>query len=64
MSAPGEPLDSALAAQILDAVAEGFDDQIAFTQELIRHPSLRGQEHTAQDFLYRSLRERGYAMDR
>jgi acetylornithine deacetylase len=60
----GAGLDPALTARILDAVAEGFDDQIAFTQDLIRHPSLRGQEHTAQDFLFRALAGRGYAMDR
>ena len=64
MSGQGGALDPALAAGILDAVAEGFDEQVAFTQELIRHPSLRGQEHTAQDFLHRSLDGRGYAMDR
>lgn len=57
-------LDDALAARILEAVGDGFEDQIAFTQELIRFPSLRGQEHTAQDFVYRALAERGYAMDR
>ena len=62
MSGQGVSLDPALAAGILEAVAEGFDEQVAFTQELIRHPSLRGQEHTAQDFVHRSLAERGYAM--
>lgn len=49
---------------ILAAVDAGFDDQIAFTQELVRHPSLRGQEHTCQDFLFRAMKDRGYAMDR
>ena len=57
-------LDEALATEILAAVAAGFDDQIAFTQDLVRYPSLRGQEHTAQAFVYESLAERGYAMDR
>jgi acetylornithine deacetylase len=64
MSVSGEALEPALAARILDAVAQGFDEQVAFTQDLIRHPSLRGQEHTAQDFLHRALAGRSYAMDR
>jgi acetylornithine deacetylase len=57
-------LDDTLRGRILDAVAEGFDKQIEFTRELVRLPSLRGREHTAQDFLHRALAERGYAMDR
>jgi acetylornithine deacetylase len=56
--------DDALASAILESVEAGFDDQIAFIQELVRHPSLRGQEHTAQAFVYRALKERGYGMDR
>ena len=64
MSADPPTLDDALASEILASVDEAFGAQIAFTQELIRHPSVRGQEHTAQDFIYRSLAERGYAMDR
>lgn len=56
--------DEKLASEILAAVDEKFDAQVAFTQELIRFPSLRGQEHTAQDFLFRAMRERGLAMDR
>jgi len=58
------PLEDTLAAEILAAIDENFDDQLRFTEELVRHPSLRGQENTAQDFVYRSLAERGYAMDR
>lgn len=53
-----------LTQRILAAVDDGFEDQIAFTETLSRYPSLRGQEHTAQDFLYRELQARGYAMDR
>ncbi|SVC72481.1 uncharacterized protein METZ01_LOCUS325335, partial [marine metagenome] len=44
--APG-PLEPGLAREILDAVASGFSDQIQFTEEMMRYPSLRGQEHTA-----------------
>ncbi|MEL7468196.1 MAG: ArgE/DapE family deacylase [Pseudomonadota bacterium] len=53
-----------LQQQILDAVDAGWDEQLAFTRDLIRYPSLRGQEHTAQEFVFEALRERGYAMDR
>ncbi|MGE0210707.1 MAG: ArgE/DapE family deacylase [Parvibaculaceae bacterium] len=56
--------DEKLASEILAAVDENFDAQVAFTQELVRFPSLRGQEHTAQDFLFRAMKERGLAMDR
>lgn len=57
-------LDADLQAKIIQAVADGFDDQIAFTQELVRMPSLRGHEHPIQDLLHRTLQSRGYAMDR
>ena len=57
-------LDPALSARILGAVDQGFEAQVRFTQELIRYPSLRGQEHTAQEFYFQELRRRGYAMDR
>ena len=58
------PLDPALREKILASVEAGFAEQIAFTQELIRFASVRGAEHTCQDFVFRALRERGYAMDR
>jgi acetylornithine deacetylase len=57
-------LDSKLADDILQSVDEGFDEQIAFTQDLVRHPSQRGQEHTAQDFMFEAMKRRGLAMDR
>jgi acetylornithine deacetylase len=57
-------LDADLRKRIIQSVADGFDDQIAFTQELVRMPSLRGHEHPIQDLLHRSLQSRGYAMDR
>ncbi len=62
--APLPPLDGTLADNILKAVDDGFEAQKSFTQELVRYPSVRGQEHTAQDFVYKSLNERGYTMDR
>ncbi len=65
-SAPDTPVpsDDTLRERILDAVAAGFAEQVEFTRELIRLPSLRGREHTAQDFLHRALAARGYALDR
>jgi acetylornithine deacetylase len=57
-------LDEALGTRITEAVSNQFGDQIEFTKELVRHPSVRGQEHTCQDFIFRELKERGYAMDR
>lgn len=50
--------------RIIDCVDANFDRQLSFTQNLVRYPSLRGVEHTAQDFLFESMRERGFAMDR
>lgn len=57
-------LDSNLTQKILASVEAGFDKQVAFTQDLVRFPSVRGQEHTCQDFLYDAMRDRGLAMDR
>jgi acetylornithine deacetylase len=56
------PLDPTLAAKILDAVDAGFEAQIAFTEELIRFPSLRGAEKPAQAFMHQALEARGYGV--
>jgi acetylornithine deacetylase len=53
-----------LAAEILASVEAGFEEQVRFTQDLVRFPSLRGLEGTAQDFLHDRLAERGLSMDR
>ncbi|KRE09541.1 acetylornithine deacetylase [Bosea sp. Root381] len=58
------PLDPALRDKILASVEAGFAEQVAFTQELIRFPSLRGEEHACQDFVYRAMKERGFTIDR
>lgn len=50
--------------RILSAVDTAFDRQVAFTQELIRHPSLRTEEKSAQDLLYGAMSARGFEMDR
>jgi acetylornithine deacetylase len=57
-------LDAALARKIMDAVNEGFDDQVALTAELVKFPSVRGAEHTAQDFVAEEMRRRGLSVDR
>ncbi|WP_366554955.1 ArgE/DapE family deacylase [Aquibaculum sediminis] len=56
-------LDKEIASAILKSVDEGFDEQVAFTQDLVRLPSLRGEEHTAQDFMAAAMRTRGFDVD-
>nr|WP_328809320.1 ArgE/DapE family deacylase [Roseibium aggregatum] len=56
-------MDDTLRQAILDSVEAGFDDQIAFTSDLIRFPSLRGQEKPAQEFMQAELAKRGYAVE-
>lgn len=58
------PLPPDLTARILRSVEDGFAAQVAHSQELIRFPSLRGQEHAVQDFVFRQWKDRGYAMER
>ena len=57
-------LDTKLATDILAAVDDRFGSQVAFTQDFVRFASLRGQERTCQDFVFRALKERGLSMDR
>src|SRR5258708_19154393 len=57
-------LNSELATAIMNSVDAGFDEQVALTAELVKFPSVRGAEHTAQDFVASALRERGLAVDR
>ncbi|SDE05414.1 ArgE/DapE family deacylase [Rhodospira trueperi] len=57
-------LDPTLSRDILSAVDDGFAEQVSFLEDLVRFPSVRGQEHTAQDFMHDALAARGYAMDR
>jgi acetylornithine deacetylase len=52
------------ARRITDAVDAAFDRQLEFTAELIRHPSLRAAEASAQDLIFTELESRGLAMDR
>jgi len=57
-------LDPALVKDIAAAVDTGFDAQTDWLQKLVRHASLRGREHTAQEMVHGALAARGYGMDR
>jgi acetylornithine deacetylase len=57
-------LEPSLVRDIIAAVDQGFDEQTAWLQDLVRHPSQRGQEHTAQEMVFSTLAARGYGMDR
>ena len=58
------PLDPKLRDDIIAAVDKGFDAQVKFTQDMVRHVSTRGNEHTMQDFMFRAMKARGYKMER
>jgi acetylornithine deacetylase len=57
-------LDPELAAKIMHAVDDGFEEQVELTAELVKFPSVRGAEGTAQDFMAAEMRRRGLAVDR
>ncbi len=57
-------LDPEIARSLMKAVDAGFEEQIDLTAELVRFPSLRGAEHTAQDFVATEMRRRSLAIDR
>ena len=54
---------SDLHRRIVEAVDAVFDDEVAFTAELVRMPSLRGREGEAQRFYAAALEARGYAVE-
>ena len=56
--------DPALLDRLRHAVAAGFDRQTAFLADLVRFPSVRGQEAPLQDWIARQLAARGYSVDR
>jgi acetylornithine deacetylase len=56
--------DAELTSRIMSAVDAGFDAQIELTAELVRYPSTRGNEATAQDFVAAEMRRRGLGVDR
>lgn len=49
--------------RLSQAVDAAFDQQVAFLAELTSHPSTRGNEHSAQDFMAEQLAARGYLID-
>lgn len=56
--------DTEARSRISAAIDAGFDRQVAFLQELVRFPSLRGREAPLQDWFARQMAQRGYAVDR
>ncbi|MDZ4691825.1 ArgE/DapE family deacylase [Terricaulis sp.] len=52
------------ARRICEAVDRRFDEQLAFTMDLVRFPSLREHERAAQDFMAEAFRARGLEVDR
>ena len=57
-------LDDTFRQKLIASVEDGFADQIAYTQALIRLQSVRGDEFIIQDRVFNELRNRGYAMER
>lgn len=47
-------------AAITKSVSDGFDEQIAYTQKLIRFGGQRGEEADVQDFVFQQFAARGY----
>src|SRR5215208_4468211 len=56
--------DPDLHQNIISSVKEGFAEQIEFTKALVRFESTRGAEHAIQDFVFRSLKEERFALER
>ena len=56
--------DMQLLDRLRHAVAAGFDEQTRFLAELVRFPSVRGEEAPLQDWMARQLAARGYSVDR
>lgn len=46
---------------IIKSVEDGFDEQLAFTQKLIRFGGQRNEEHEIQEFVYQQYSDRGYS---
>lgn len=63
MAGQGIVTETDLKQRIKQAVDDGFDAQLSLTADLVRCPSTRGNEHTAQDLMAREMRARGLAVD-
>jgi acetylornithine deacetylase len=55
------PLSPELTASITDAVANNFDNELAFIQKVIHYGGQRGEEEAIQDEIYKQYTSRGYA---
>jgi acetylornithine deacetylase len=53
-----------LREKIVESVRQGFGEQLEYTKALVRFESTRGAEHAIQDFVFRSYRDCGLAIDR
>ena len=60
----GATLSEETRSRILRAVDARFDDEVRFIQELVRHPSRRTAERSAQDLMERAMAERDLEIDR
>nr|WP_076533303.1 ArgE/DapE family deacylase [Roseovarius nanhaiticus] len=58
------PMENKLHQTLSSAVDAGFDAQVNLTADLVRFPSTRGHEATAQDFMASQMRARGWDVDR
>lgn len=56
--------DDAIHERLRQAVAAGFGRQTEFLADLVRFPSVRGEEGPLQDWMARQLARRGYSVDR
>ena len=56
--------DTATLDRLRAAVDAGFEAQTAFYRDLVRFPSVRGQEAPLQDWMAGQLAARGYSVDR
>jgi acetylornithine deacetylase len=57
-------LDPEMISKIKRSVDEGFEEQIKFTADLVRIPSVMGEEETAQNFMAQGMAKRGLSVDR
>ncbi len=57
-------MDMDLKTAIMQAVDARFDEEVQFLSELTSHPSTRGNEQSAQDFMESALNDRGMDVDR
>lgn len=54
------PLSAETVTAITKSVADGFDEQIAYTQKLIRFGGQRGEESEAQSWVFQQYADRGW----